>query len=101
VPLTWVKLAQMTADLPEIAELDINPLLADETGVLALDARVAIRAPARLFAGNTRLAIRPYPAAWERQLQLRDGHEVVDLRPMRPDDEPAVSKLLQSVSPED
>ncbi|MFN5721980.1 MAG: acetate--CoA ligase family protein, partial [Bradyrhizobium sp.] len=36
VPLTLVKLAQMAADIPEIAELDINPLLADETGVLAL-----------------------------------------------------------------
>ena len=45
VPLTLVKLAQMTADIPEVAALDINPMLADESGVLALDARVAIRNP--------------------------------------------------------
>ncbi len=42
VALTLVKLAQLAADLPEVRDLDINPLLADETGVLALDARVAI-----------------------------------------------------------
>jgi len=100
VPLTLLKLSQMAADLPELRELDINPLLADESGVLALDARVAIGAPAKLFAGRTRLAVRPYPAEWERQLELRDGWRI-DVRPMRPEDEPAVIKLLQRVSPED
>lgn len=100
VPLTLVKLSQMAADLPEIRELDINPLLADAGGVLALDARVAIAAPTRMFAGNTRFAVRPYPTEWERELQLLDGSRV-DVRPMRPDDEPAIIKLLQHVSAED
>jgi acetyltransferase len=100
VPLTLVKLSQMVADLPEIHELDINPLLADQSGVLALDARVGIRAPARRFAGQTRFAVRPYPTEWERQLQVKDGWKVC-VRPMRPDDEPAIVKLLQHVSPED
>jgi acetyltransferase len=100
VPLTLVKLSQMAADLPEITELDINPLLADENGVLALDARVAIGVPRRLFAGQTRFAVRPYPTEWERRLHVRDGWNV-DVRPMRPDDEPAIIKLLQHVSPED
>ena len=100
VPLTLVKLSQMVADLPEIHELDINPLLADQTGVLALDARVGIRAPATRSAGQTRFAVRPYPTEWERQLQLKDGWKVC-VRPMRPDDEPAIVKLLQNVSPED
>ena len=45
IALTLVKLAQLAADLPEIRELDINPLLADQTGVIAVDARVAV-APA-------------------------------------------------------
>ena len=58
-----VKLAQLAADIPEIRELDINPLLADHTGVLALDARVAIGPIERKFAGpgNARFAVRPYP----------------------------------------
>jgi acetyltransferase len=95
-----VKLSQMAADLPEIHELDINPLLADQNGVLALDARVGISMPAAKFAGRTRFAVRPYPTEWERQLQLRDGRTVC-VRPMRPDDEPAIVRLLQNVSPED
>ncbi len=100
LPLTLVKLSQMAADIPEIHGLDINPLLADETGVLALDARVVIRASATMFAGHTRFAVRPYPAEWERQIVVRGGWKV-DVRPMRPDDEPAVVRLLQQVSQED
>ncbi|WP_414645875.1 MULTISPECIES: bifunctional acetate--CoA ligase family protein/GNAT family N-acetyltransferase [Bradyrhizobium] len=100
VPLTLVKLAQMAADIPEVAELDINPLLADETGVLALDARVAIRKPARLFAGQTRLAVRPYPSQWEGELALRDGSRVV-VRPLRPEDEPMVESFFKRVTAED
>ncbi|MGY3486257.1 acetyltransferase [Bradyrhizobium sp. USDA 4011] len=100
VPLTLVKLAQMAADLPEVAELDINPMLADETGVLALDARVAIRKPARLFAGQTRLAVRPYPSQWEGELALRDGSRVT-VRPMRPEDEPLVAEFFKRVTAED
>jgi hypothetical protein len=46
VALTLVKLAQLAADVPELRELDINPLLADQNGVLALDVRIAV-APER------------------------------------------------------
>jgi len=40
--LILVKIAQLAADLPEIRELDLNPLLADENGVIALDARISV-----------------------------------------------------------
>jgi acetyltransferase len=100
VPLTLVKLAQMAADCPEISELDINPLLANGDGVLALDGRVKIKTPQRFFAGKTRLAIRPYPAEWERQLELAGGWKIA-VRPMRPEDEPAITAFLGRVSRED
>ena len=100
VPLTLVKLSQMAADLPEISGLDINPLIADGDGVMALDGRVAIKVPEKFFVGRTRLAIRPYPAEWERQLQLA-GDWKVAVRPMRPEDEPAIAALLTRVSRED
>jgi acetyltransferase len=37
-----VRISQLLADLPQVVELDINPLLADQHGVLALDARMRV-----------------------------------------------------------
>ena len=92
IALVLVKLGQMAADLPELRELDINPLLADADGVLALDARVRVEEPhvsspvrEREPGGASalgrdmfhvkqfpsRLAIRPYPIEWERTMTLR------------------------------
>jgi len=105
VALTLVKLAQLAADLPEVREVDLNPLLADETGVIALDARVAV-APLQIALGqrqpssHPRFAIRPYPKHWERPVQLRDGTEVL-LRPVRPEDEPLYPPFLSRVTPDD
>lgn len=94
VQLTLLKLSQMAVDLPALREIDINPLLADENGVLALDARIAVAVPKRLFAGQTRLAIRPMPTAWQRDVKLQDGC-AVRLRPVIPQDEIAIKTLLE------
>lgn len=93
-----VRVAQMIADHAEVKELDINPLYADANGLVALDARVVL-APGKLH-GPDRLAIRPYPSGLEETITLRDG-EVLQLRPIRPEDEPAHQDFLQHVSPED
>lgn len=102
IALVLVKLAQLAADIPEIRELDINPLLADHTGVLALDARVAIGPVERKFAGpgNARFAVRPYPIEWQGELTARNGQKI-RVRPMRPEDEPAILEFLQHVSADD
>ena len=102
IELVLVKLAQLAADIPEIRELDINPLLADHTGVLALDARVAIGAVERKFAGpgNARFAVRPYPTEWQRELTMRDGRHI-RVRPIRPEDEPAILEFLQHINADD
>jgi acetyltransferase len=102
VALTLVKLSQMAADLPQVHELDINPLLADETGVVAVDARVAVRPALRKFAGpgNATFAVRPYPSQWQRELVVKNGWRAM-VRPIRPDDEPALHAFLQNVSKED
>jgi acetyltransferase len=98
VALTLVKVAQMVSDWPEVVELDINPLVAGETGVIALDARVRVRKPAGT--GPERLAIRPYPSELEQILRVADGREYL-VRPVRPEDGPALVALFAEMQPED
>lgn len=100
--MVLVKLAQLAADIPEIHELDINPLLADETGVLAVDARVAVGPAERKFAGSghANFAVRPYPSQWQRHIEVKDGWRVY-VRPIRPEDEPLIHEFLHHVTPED
>ena len=102
VAIVLVRLAQMAADMPEIRELDINPLLADENGVMAVDARVAVGRAEPKFrgAGLSNFAVRPYPSQWERHLQIRDGWRVF-ARPIRPEDERLIHDFLRHVTPND
>jgi acetyltransferase len=103
VPLTLMKLAQLAADIPEISELDLNPLLADETGVLTIDARIAVGPPVRKFAGpggNANFAVRPYPSQWLRHLELKDRWRIM-VRPIRPEDESLISEFLRRVTRQD
>ncbi len=97
IRLVLLKLAQLVIDFPEVAELDINPLLADDRGVTALDARVVVRAAAP---GVTRLAIRPYPDGLEEEVRLGGG-ETVLLRPIRPEDEAAHAEFFRHLELED
>jgi acetyltransferase len=93
-----VRLSDMMADLPEIMELDLNPILADEAGVIAIDARVRVqRATMR---GEDRFAIRPYPRALEGRVTLRDG-STLTMRPIRPDDATALRAMVDRLSPRD
>ena len=93
-----IRLGQLAADHPEICELDINPLLADADGVVAVDARIRV-APASA-PGAARLAIAPYPKHLETTALARDGTPIA-LRPVRPDDEPLLQDLFAHMSRED
>jgi acetyltransferase len=99
-----IALSRLLAHEPRIAELDINPLLADAGGVIALDARVRVSAAAP--GGGARFAIRPYPAeliesyVWKAAPEA-GGPRTVTLRPIRPEDEARHLQLLEKVSPED
>ncbi|SFC25625.1 acetyltransferase [Polaromonas sp. OV174] len=94
---TLLKVSQMACDLPWLAELDINPLLVDERGVLALDARIKLRS---VPAGEgSRLAIRPYPSMLEERVQLA-GH-YLQLRPIRPEDGQRLMAFYAKASPSD
>lgn len=97
---TMIRFSYLIADSPNIAELDINPLLVGPTGTIALDARVMTDiAPVTADARFSHLAIRPYQADLEHELKLKDGSPVT-IRPIRPADEPAWHGLVTACSPE-
>jgi acetyltransferase len=93
---TLIHLAQLAAELPAVAELDINPLLADPHGVIALDVRVRVRDPALAVP----MAVLPYPNRLEHRIALRDRTEL-RIRPIKPEDARAVTELFAGLTAED
>jgi acetyltransferase len=83
-----LRVSEMACELPAIRELDINPLLVDAYGAVAVDARVVLQAPARPAVARERyahVAIHPYPSDLATEWRAPDGTCVV-LRPIRPED---------------
>ena len=95
---TLIQIAHLVSDIPEIIELDINPLLADASGVMALDARVRIAVPDTSI-GVERLAIRPYPAELEQSITWQE--QPLLLRPIKPEDGAAHVAFFNALDPED
>ena len=96
-----IRMSYLAADYPEIAELDINPLVVTPTDVIALDARIVVdeeilKKPVKEY---SHLILRPYPESLIKTATLKDGTEIL-LRPIKPEDEPLWLELLGSCSKE-
>jgi acetyltransferase len=92
-----IAVSQLLAEIPEIAELDINPLIVNFEGAIALDASIRLRADGP--AGAKNFAIQPYPEQLEETVQWQ-GRELW-LRPIRPEDEDLHMAFLQQLDPQD
>lgn len=91
--------SEMICELPQVRELDINPLMADADGVLVLDARVVIEPVAAQFPRYGHMAIHPYPSHLVAHMQLKDGVDIL-LRPIRPEDAEIEVAFVHNLSPQ-
>ncbi len=94
-----VRFSQLVAEIPRIAEIDINPLLASPERLVALDARVVLHPVSVADEALPRTAIRPYPRQYVGEWTAPDGTTLV-IRPIRPEDEPLMVEFHGSLSEE-
>ncbi len=94
-----LRVSEMVCELPEIAALDINPLLAGELGVVAVDARIELADTLHGAEPYAHMAIHPYPAHFAHQATLSDGREIL-LRPIRPEDAELEQAFVRGLSEE-
>lgn len=92
-----VRFSYLVIEQPEIAEIDINPLIADSGALVAVDARVALHPPDLDLAALPRPAIRPYPNQYVSRRKLKDGTAII-VRPILPEDEPRLVEFHKTLS---
>ena len=91
--------SSMACELPWIQEMDINPLIMDENGIVAVDARIRVGYPKPSTDPYDHLAIHPYPVHLVKKIQLNDGTDIV-IRPIRPEDAEIEAKFVRELSNE-
>lgn len=94
-----LRVSELVCELPQLRELDINPLIVDEQGALAVDARLAVAYPPAGARPYAHMAIHPYPVELETVVQLADGTDVT-LRPIRPEDADIEQDFIRRLSPQ-
>ncbi len=94
-----LRVSTMACELPWLREMDINPLILDEHGVVAVDARIRVDFPRFSTDPYHHLAIHPYPAHLVTHSQLPDGTDIV-VRPIRPEDAEMEQDFIRELSEE-
>jgi acetyltransferase len=97
--LVLLRVSEMVCALPQLREMDINPIIVDETGALAVDARIVIDHAPQAPGAYNHLAILPYPTAHEREWPMKGGG-LYTIRPIRPDDADMLQALVRGLSEE-
>lgn len=94
-----LRVSEMVCEIPALREMDINPLILDETGAIAADARVVLEYRHTGADRYAHMAIHPYPAHLVSRWQMPDGTDVV-IRPIRPEDAGPVRDFVAGLSEE-
>ncbi|MGA7750600.1 MAG: bifunctional acetate--CoA ligase family protein/GNAT family N-acetyltransferase [Gallionella sp.] len=94
-----LRVSEMVCELPLLKEMDINPLILDENGVLAADARVVVEYRQPGADRYAHMAIYPYPTQLVSHWQLADGTDIT-IRPIRPEDAELVQAFVRGLSEE-
>jgi acetyltransferase len=94
-----LQVSALACELPHVQELDINPLIADEEGVLAVDARIIVAYQTPAMSRYSHMAIHPYPAHLVAHWQLPDGTNIT-MRPIRPEDAQIEDTFVRNLSPQ-
>jgi acetyltransferase len=98
-----LRVSEMVCALPQLREMDINPIIVDESGAIAVDARIVVDGAPLANIGSpgryAHLAILPYPSRHEQTWTLRGGGTCL-VRPIRPDDAQMLQNLVRGLSPE-
>jgi acetyltransferase len=97
--MVLLRVSEMVCELPAIREMDINPLLVDEAGAVALDARIVVARPATALPRYGHMAIHPYPAHLVSEWTAPNGARVT-VRPIRPEDAEIEREFVKQLSPE-
>ena len=94
-----LRVSEMVCELPWVQTMEINPLIVDEHGAVAVDARIAV-APLPAGAGlYDHMAIHPYPSHQTVNYESPDGRMVI-IRPIRPEDTKLETDFLDKLSPQ-
>ena len=94
-----LRVSEMVCELPQLREMDINPIIVDETGAVAVDARIVIDNTPPSARHYNHLAILPYPSRYEQVWPLKGGGDYT-VRPVHPDDASMLQEFVRKLSPE-
>jgi acetyltransferase len=98
--LVLLRISEMACELPWLRELEINPLIVDEHGAVAVDAHIVVEDISPTAHRYDHMAIHPYPASLVQTWPLPDGAEVT-IRPIRPEDAELQKEFVKALSAQD
>ncbi|UXY14611.1 bifunctional acetate--CoA ligase family protein/GNAT family N-acetyltransferase [Chitiniphilus purpureus] len=94
-----LRLSELVCELPQVQQLDLNPLVADEQGVIAVDARIVVAPVPERTRRYAHMAIHPYPSHLVQVRELKNGIPVT-IRPVRPEDAEMMARFVAELSDE-